>query len=217
MTELFRAEQVSCRRGGRLVFTGLDFTVAPGAALILHGPNGSGKSSLLRLLAGLASPESGAIYRGAQAIADDMDAHKADSRYLGHATALKPMLSLHDNLLLWARLYGAPAPGEAVMTALAALRLDGHGEFSARVLSSGQARRAALARLLLSPVRLWLLDEPTVGLDTRSRADLERIMADHLAAGGQLVVATHQDIGLSQAPILNLADFTPKFRDEELL
>lgn len=212
-----RGDRLTCQRGGRLVFEGLSFALAPGEALILQGPNGSGKSSLLRLVAGLASPVAGTLRRGEAPVADDMDGHKANLRYVGHAVALKPMLTLADNLLIWAELYGAAAPRAAVDAALGAVRLGPQADYAARVLSSGQQRRAALARLLVRPVPLWLLDEPTVGLDTAAREMLAGLMAAHLRGGGMIMAATHQDLGLERAARLDLGQFAPKFSDPLLM
>ncbi|MDA5192708.1 heme ABC exporter ATP-binding protein CcmA [Govanella unica] len=216
MTGRIEGDRLACERGGRRVFEGLSFALESGAALVLHGPNGSGKSSLLRLVAGLAEPAAGTLTRNGVALADDLDGHKADLRYVGHALALKPMLTLADNLTIWAELYGVSDPAGAVRRALATVRLEPQADLAARVLSSGQQRRAALARLFLAPVSLWLLDEPTVGLDTAARALLAGLMADHLRAGGMILTATHQDLGLPEAARLDLGQFAPQYWDEEL-
>lgn len=174
------AEDLACVRGGRPVFAGVSFTLAPGAALQVEGRNGAGKSSLLRLLAGLLAPAGGRLgnpYRIA---------------WLGADATLKPG-TLAAELGYWARLDGR---ADAVPAALAAFDLTGLAALPVEVLSSGQRRRAALARVHASGAPLWLLDEPAVGLDTASVALLAAACAAHRAGGGLVVAATHGDIGL---------------------
>ena len=186
-TALLRAEGVAAFRGERLVLERVSLSVAPGGALLLLGPNGSGKSTLLRVLAGLKRPDAGQVgYDGA-----------ASPAYLGHADAIKPGLTVTENLRF-------AANGRPVGPALAALGLLTLAELPARMLSAGQRRRLALARLPLNPSRLWLLDEPTLGLDTASLALLADLLAGHRAAGGAVVAATHQDIVLPSADTLRL-------------
>ncbi|WP_439534839.1 heme ABC exporter ATP-binding protein CcmA [Polymorphobacter sp.] len=173
-------DDLACLRGDRLLFEGLSFQVDPGAALHLEGPNGSGKSSLLRLLAGLLAPFSGTI-------------SAPPCAYLGHEVALKPRMRLIDELRHWAGLDDGLA---RLPAAMAAMNIDGLAEVPCRHLSSGQRRRAGLARALASGSPLWLLDEPTAGLDTASGALLTAAMAAHRAGGGLVVAAVHGDIGL---------------------
>ncbi|HWT31819.1 MAG TPA: heme ABC exporter ATP-binding protein CcmA [Propylenella sp.] len=192
-----QAINLACIRGGRLVFAGLSFRVAPASLLAVTGPNGSGKSSLLRVLAGLIRPEAGKLrFDGAEP--DDAVAH-----YVGHAEALKPALSLRETLRFWAALYrgrGSDIAGAAGRVGL------GHAlDLPVAVLSAGQRRRAALARLLLAPRPLWLLDEPTAALDRGGEALLGVLMEKHLAAGGLVIAATHQDLPLPAHAMLDLA------------
>lgn len=194
-----QAERLACWRGERLVFADLSFSLAPGEALLLTGANGSGKSSLLRVLAGLIPAAEGTLtWGGADTMADRV-AHGARLRYLGHMDAAKPALTARENLAFHARLHG----GE-VEHALAALGLSELGDLPARVLSSGQRRRLALARLALAPAPLWLLDEPTVGLDTASVARLAPLLAGHRARGGMIVAATHLPLPLDAPRELRL-------------
>ncbi len=196
---MLEAEGLACWRGERAVFAGLSFAVAPGGALLLTGPNGAGKSSLLRVLAGLIPPAEGRLlWAGADALADRAG-HAARLRYLGHGDALKPALTARENLGFYARLWG----GE-VAPALAALGLAELADLPARVLSSGQKRRLALARLALAPTDLWLLDEPTVGLDAASVARLGALLAAHRARGGMVLAATHLPLPLPDAGELRL-------------
>jgi heme exporter protein A len=196
---LLQARELACWRAERLVFAGLSFEVSPGEALLLTGANGAGKSSLLRLLAGLIPAAEGSLtWDGADCLAD-LPAHGARLRYLGHQDALKPALTARENLAFFARLWG----GE-VDRALAALDLLGLADLPARVLSSGQKRRLALARLALAPARLWLLDEPSVGLDAASVERLAPLFAAHRAAGGMVLAATHLPLPLPDARELRL-------------
>ncbi len=196
---LLEAQQLACWRAERLVFAGLSFTLAPGEALLLTGANGAGKSSLLRLLAGLVPAAEGRLlWQGADALAD-LPAHARRLRYLGHQDALKPSLSARANLGFFARLHGGDPDA-----ALGALDLLPLADLPARVLSSGQKRRLALARLALAPAPLWLLDEPTVGLDAASVARLGPLLAAHRARGGMVVAATHLPLPLDDARELRL-------------
>ena len=188
-------------RGERVVFAGLSFSLTAGEALLLTGANGAGKSTLLRLLAGLVPPAEGSLlWHGSDALADG-PAHAARLRYLAHADALKPGLTLEENLTFWARLWGGDTD-----SALEAVGLQGLGHLPARMLSAGQKRRAALARLALAPVPLWLLDEPSVGLDAASISLFGRLLAAHRAAGGMVVAATHVELPLAGAATLRLGD-----------
>jgi len=184
------ATDLACNRGGRRVFDGVSFILAPGEALQVEGPNGAGKSSLLRLLGGLLAPAAGTIdnpYRVAWA---------------GHDVALKPGVTLADELAHWARLDGAQP--EAVTAAMAAFALTPLADLPAGILSSGQRRRASLARAMASGAELWLLDEPGVGLDAASLGLLAAAIARHRAAGGLVVAVTHGEIGIDAPQTLRL-------------
>jgi heme exporter protein A len=204
---MLEGRDLACLRGERAVFAGLSFQLRAEGALLLVGANGAGKSTLLRLLAGLLRPAAGELlWDGEDALADRA-AHAARLRYLSHQDALKPALTARENLLFFARLWGGD-----VNAALAALDLLPLAELPARVLSSGQKRRLALARLALgmppagSPpaAPLWLLDEPTVGLDAASVERLGLLLARHRAAGGMVLAATHLPLPLPGAGELRL-------------
>ena len=183
-----------CERGGRVVFEDVGFTLAPGDALQVEGPNGAGKSSLLRLLAGLLTPAAGTI------------ANPFAAAFAGHEVALKPGSTLAGELGHWARLDGV-RPAEALGTiaaALAAFDLAPLAGLPCGILSSGQRRRASLARAMASGAPLWLLDEPGVGLDTASLALLAKAIAAHRMGGGIVVAATHADIGVEAPRVLRL-------------
>jgi heme exporter protein A len=184
-------------RGERLVFSGLSLTVADGGALLLTGPNGSGKSTLLRLLAGLVRAEAGRLRWCGQDALADLSEHAARVSYVGHLDAVKFGLTVTENLSVWAR----PA---AVAAALAAVGLTALADLPAKMLSAGQRRRLALARLALRPAPIWLLDEPTLGLDAASVARFGAMLAAHRAAGGAVVAATHLPLPLPDAGELAL-------------
>lgn len=204
----FAGSGLACRRGGRAVFDGLDFALPAGGALVLRGPNGSGKSTLLRCLAGLLRPAAGRILWNGADVAADRDGHCRRLRYLGHQEAVKPQLSVAENLRFGAALAGAgqidPEP------ALAALGIAGLADLPARFLSAGQRRRLALARLVAAPAPLWLLDEPLAGLDDAARAGFAALVAAHRRAGGMVVLSGHGEIELPDAATLDLASCAPR-------
>ncbi len=198
---------LACRRGGRTVFAGLDFELLPGGALLLTGPNGAGKSSLLRLIAGLLAPAAGRLEWAGAELAEDPDAQRARIAYLGHGNGLKAQLSARENLRFWRRYAGARGPEAAIEAAIARFDLAALADRPVGGLSSGQQRRVALARVLASGAALWLLDEPTTGLDRDNQARLVAAVAAHRAGGGLLVCATHDGLDLPGAARLDLAAF----------
>lgn len=194
---MLQAEGLATFRGERLIFAGLGFAVPAGGALLLTGPNGSGKSTLLRLIAGLGRIEAGwLLWNGTDALADP-SAHAARLHYLGHQDAVKSGLTVAENLRFWGR-------GEAVRRALEAVGLADLAELPARLLSAGQKRRLAIARLAVSNAPLWLLDEPTLGLDAASVARFAIMLAAHRGRGGLVVAATHLPLPLEDATELAL-------------
>lgn len=183
------AHDLACRRGDRLLFRGLALDLANGAALQVKGANGTGKSSLIRILAGLMAPFGGRVERnGAMALLDERP-------------ALDPALPLAKALAFWQRLDG-PAENHAAQLGLLPL-----AEVPVRYLSTGQKKRAALARMAGQGAPIWLLDEPLNGLDTRGVALVEDLVAQHCAAGGIALVASHQPIALPGGAAVDLADF----------
>jgi heme exporter protein A len=213
---IFAGRDLACRRGERIVFAGLDFSLASGSALVLTGPNGSGKSSLLRLMAGLLAPMTGALAWDDAPIDEDPDRHRARLHFVGHLDAIKPVLTAAENLAFWARLKAPGAVRSArIGEALAAFGLDHLADLPARLLSAGERRRLALARLLAAPAPLWLLDEPSVSLDAASLGRLERVLEEHRARRGVVVLSTHASIDLPGADRLDLGDFAPAAAWEE--
>ncbi|HYF08221.1 MAG TPA: heme ABC exporter ATP-binding protein CcmA [Acetobacteraceae bacterium] len=196
---MLEARDLACIRGERVVFAGLSFAVPAGGALLLTGANGAGKSTLLRVLAGLLPAAEGALLWNGEDVALDRTAHAARLRYLSHQDALKPALTVRENLGFAARVQGGD-----ITAALEGVGLAPLAEFPARVLSAGQRRRLALARLSLAPAALWLLDEPTTGLDAASVERLGALLARHRAPGGMVVAATHLPLPLPDAAELRL-------------
>jgi heme exporter protein A len=177
------ARDLTVARGGRRLVEGLSFALPPGGALLVTGPNGAGKSSLLRVLAGLARPAGGTIERPERVA------------LLAEQAALDPERTLGAALDFWGRVDG----GGDVTAALAAVGLGELADVPVRFLSTGQRRRAALARVVMAGAALWLLDEPATGLDVGAVTTLEALMAAHRAGGGMAVVATHQPLTLPGA------------------
>jgi heme exporter protein A len=191
MAPLVELEDVACRRGGRLLFARVSFALAAGDALILTGPNGVGKSSLLRLIAGLLDPFAGYVKRHASVALASED------------LALDREKPLASALQFWANMDGGD-----VAAALAAFGISHLAPVPVRMLSTGQRKRAVLARTLSSKAALWLLDEPGNGLDAEALPLLEAAIARHRAAGGVVIVATHQPLSLPGATSLALAAAT---------
>ena len=187
-----RVFDLCCARGGIMVLEGLTFGVATGHALVLRGPNGIGKTTLLRTLAGLQPAVSGSVSAPAESIG-----------YAGHADGLKAALTVEENLRFWAAVHGQGGVG----VALQALALEGLRDRPAAQLSAGQKRRLGLARLLVTGRPIWLLDEPTVSLDAAAVALFAAVVRRHMAAGGLALIASHVDLGLAEAAVLDLGPF----------
>ena len=188
-----RVTDLTVARGGVPVLEGVTFTLEPGAALILRGPNGSGKTTLLRTLAGLQPPLDGTIETPEDAIA-----------YAGHLDGIKATLTVTENLTFWARVFGQTD----IAPALTTFDLEDLADRPAQTLSAGQKRRLGLARLAVTGRPVWLLDEPTVSLDTASVARFAEALRAHLAQGGAVLAATHIDLGF-EAEILDVSQFKP--------
>ena len=199
MISSLTAEKLACARGDRILFEDLSFRVEAGQALAVEGNNGAGKTSLLRLIAGFLAPRTGrvVIHSEAGEAADDEERGKL-AGWLGHQDGLKPQLTVREQLAFFAGLYASKADQEA---ALAEVGLSRQADFPCRFLSAGQKRRLALARLLISARPLWLLDEPFAALDTEGQALMAKVMRRHCAAGGIVIAATHDPLGLDNASL----------------
>ncbi len=201
----FTGHDLTCIRGDRMVFSGVDFAVESGGALVLTGANGSGKSSLLRLMAGLGQAAEGRIAWDGVGIDDSDEDHGSRLAYLGHADAVKPHLTVAENIEFWVTLrLGGTAARDAVVAALKVLAIDHLADVPGRYLSAGQRRRVNLARVIAVGPRLWLLDEPTTALDRDTIARLEAAMADARAGGAMVVLSTHSNMALGDAKTLEL-------------
>lgn len=207
--DTFAGTALACMRGERPVFSGLDFMVQSGGALVLTGANGSGKSSLLRLMAGLLPPISGILAWNGVKTPEEPDIHRQRIAYLGHLSAAKPLLTPAEDVAFWVK-YRAPGLDRAeiaprVQESLAWAGLGALSDMPSRFLSAGQKQRLALARLSAHPTaRLWLLDEPTTGLDAAGIEALGARLAAHRARGGMVIAATHQALDLPQSETLDL-------------
>ncbi|WP_029558745.1 heme ABC exporter ATP-binding protein CcmA [Xanthobacter sp. 91] len=190
-------DNLSCRRGFKLLFEGLAVSAAAGRALVVVGPNGAGKSSLLRILAGLLAPTAGTVRLdgGGESVGEHL-------HYLGHEDAVKGALTVAANLAFWRTVLGGG--GLEVEEALEEVGLGGLGRLRAQVLSAGQKRRLAIARLLVAKRPVWVLDEPTTALDVKAQARFAAFGRAHLAAGGLLIAATHAPLDLGETDELRL-------------
>lgn len=209
----FSGRDIACVRGERLVFSGLAFRIVRGGALVLVGPNGSGKSSLLRIMAGLTPPDAGTLMWDGIGPAGRDDDHRRRVHYVGHADAVKPALSVSENVRFWARLL--PGDGsehsasveERTIRAIDALGIGHLAEVPGRFLSAGQRRRVSLARIVAVPAVLWLLDEPRTALDAEAVRRLDRLVAAHRDAGGMVILSLHAGEHPEGAAVLDLAVF----------
>lgn len=195
------AENLTCSRGMRPIFTELSFRVEAGQALLLLGPNGSGKTTLLRALADFLPSDAGTIVLGG---GEDERERAEYCHYIGHRDGLKMRLTVKENLQFYADYLGDPGAPANVETALDSFGLAALGPIPTGYLSAGQKRRLALARLLVAKRPVWLLDEPSVSLDTASLQILTDVIKTHLKTGGIVVVATHLPLGIDDAQALNL-------------
>jgi heme exporter protein A len=204
----FCGSRIACVRSERPIFRDLSFRVEPGGALVLVGPNGAGKSSLLRILAGLLPPEAGSLSWDGIDLLEDPAAHRRLVAFLGHGDAVKPALTVRENLTFWCRFRCAGADADQrVATALDRFGLTRLAALPARFLSAGQKRRLALGRLLLTDAPLWLLDEAKTALDREAAGRVDETIEQHRQLGGILVLSTHGDDRPEGATTLNLADF----------
>ena len=205
---MLAASNLSCIRGTQRLFNGINLKLDAGQWLYLQGENGAGKTSLLRILAGLALPEAGEVLWQKTPIGEQRNQYHQDLLYIGHHAGLKEDLTLTENLQALCRMDGLRVSDANIRDALTRMGLSKRQHLPARVLSAGQKRRGLLARTLLRPAKLWVLDEPFNALDVNAVADVQNLLKDHLAQGGLLVLTSHQTPDLGQdAPgfVLNLS------------
>ena len=193
---MFTVSHLSCSRGNKTLFADVSFELQPGQALHLEGDNGVGKTSLLRMVCGLAPADAGEVRWQGQPMQDVAKVFRSALFYLGHGLSLKEELSALENLLSDAAVAGRALTEAQAMQALARMGLRGREHLPLRVMSQGQKRRTALARLLASQAPLWVLDEPFVALDTRAVDGLRGLLADHVAQGGMVLFTSHQPVSL---------------------
>ncbi len=201
----FFGNNLTCIRGERVVFADLDFSVSPGDAITLIGRNGTGKTSLLRVMAGLTRVATGSLGWEDCAVADDPERHRRRLNYVGHLDCVKPVLTVRENLTSWARL--RDATDDRVTDGLVKFGLDRLADIPGRYLSAGQRRRLSLARLGLSPAPHWLLDEPTIALDSEAVTALNRAVAAHREGGGMVVIATNVALDIDDAVPIDMGNF----------
>ncbi|RED17479.1 heme ABC exporter ATP-binding protein CcmA [Parasphingopyxis lamellibrachiae] len=194
MATMLHLVALGCVRGDRALFSGLDLTLGPGGAALVTGPNGAGKTSLLRIIAGLLPAQSGTVEK------------QGMLAFAGEQAALSRNQTLEQALLYWARLDGQDAAD--VHAALDWMALRAIADIPVRMLSTGQTKRAALARVIAGKADIWLLDEPANGLDTESRAQLEAAISEHRSQGGIVIAATHQPLAMPDAVELPIGAVT---------
>ncbi len=203
----YQGKDLTCVRGDRRVFVGVDFKASSGEMLVLKGHNGSGKSSLLRVMAGLITPRHGTLILDDISCEQDPALHRKNIVYAGHLAGLKPTMTLRENLLHYTRIVRTTELQEnEIEQACEALTLSHLVDEQLRYFSQGQTHRAALLKLMMSRRAIWLMDEPTVGLDAGSRSALAGIMQKHLDRGGIIIAATHDPLSLDGKTLL-LDDF----------
>ncbi|MES1982872.1 MAG: cytochrome c biogenesis heme-transporting ATPase CcmA [Pseudomonadota bacterium] len=201
---MLEISNLACTRGDHLLFSGLSFSLSAGELLQVEGANGSGKTSLLRTLCGFAMPEAGRIAWRGQDIQELGQEYRAEMIYLGHLNGVKDELNALENLRISSGLSGCDVDDKQLGTALRRMGLRGRETLPVKVLSQGQRRRVALARLLVSDALLWILDEPLTALDISAVTLMQELIAQHLANGGMVIYTTHQPLEVPDVPVRRL-------------
>lgn len=201
---MLTATGLSCVRGERRLFAGLDLAVGPGEWLHVQGENGAGKTSLLRILSSLSPPAEGEIFWRGEPIRTLAEDYRRELLFLGHHGAVKEDLTPFENLMLAARLDGTALDETAALQALARFGLRGREDLAVRFLSAGQKRRVLLARLAVRQAALWILDEPFTALDVRAVEMLSGLIVEHVTGGGIAILTSHQTIPLPNGKVLKI-------------
>lgn len=194
---MLTVHDLACVRGDRLLFKSLDIALNAGGLLYVLGDNGSGKSSLLKLLCGLLTPETGSVHWCGQKISHEPDVYQSSLTYIGHRNGLKDDLSALENLSFSSGIAGKHVTASEVLAALQAIGIERWAHVAVSELSQGQKRRVALARLWLTASPLWILDEPFAALDAAAITTLATRLTEHLADGGMAVITSHQDVDIN--------------------
>lgn len=201
---MLQGRNLTCIRGDRRLFNGVNFTVEAGGLMQVNGPNGSGKTSLLRMLCGLSNPELGEITWDGEAIKLLGGEYYSELTYIGHLSGTKDDLTALENLRIASALSGVQITEKQASDALVHMGLEGREALPAKVLSQGQRRRVALARLLVCKTKLWILDEPLAALDVMAVKLIQGLLVQHLKQDGIVVMTTHQNIEISAASTVQL-------------
>jgi heme exporter protein A len=201
---MLEANDLECIRGDRRLFRDLSLRLTPGELMHIHGHNGSGKSTLLRTLCGLFTPTHGEVRWNGAPIHSLREEFSKDLLYLGHKAGIKDDLSAVENLRIASILDGYPLSEEQAWQALEQMGLRGFEDLPSKHLSQGQKRRVALARLLVSKARLWILDEPFSALDTAAVSALQAVIGSHVSTGGMVILTTHQEVALTRGEVKQL-------------
>jgi heme exporter protein A len=201
---MLEVANLECIRGDRRLFTGLSFELAAGELLHLHGHNGSGKTTLLRTICGLITPADGEVRWQGENVRKLRDDFARVLVYIGHKNAIKSDLTGTENLRIACQLDGMPVSVKQAWDALEKMGLRGHEDLPVRVLSQGQKKRVALARLLLNKSPLWILDEPFTALDKAAVAYLQTVIQEHVDEGGMAILTTHQEVALTRGQVKSL-------------
>lgn len=201
---VLEARGLSCVRGEKQLFSGLNLRLSAGACLHVRGENGVGKTSLLRLLTGLAKPDSGEVMWSNQNISKDSLSYHRDLLFLGHRDGLKEDLTAIENLQTYAVLDALPLTQEKALAALWRFGLRGREHLPVNCLSAGQKRRVLMARMLTREAPLWILDEPFNALDIKAVHELKNLISEHLLHGGLVVMTSHQEVNIPNMQVLDL-------------
>lgn len=204
LNPMLEITNLACSRGDRQLFTELNFSLAPGSLLYVEGRNGSGKTTLLRALCGLFLHDKGEIHWNNESVSTLAEDYTRQVLYLGHHNGIKDDLTGLENLRIATILDGDDVSEEKIWAALKKMGLAGFEDLPTRMLSQGQKRRVALARLLLSSAKLWILDEPFTALDVAAVDLLQSVIAAHIENGGMVILTTHQEVALTSGQIQRL-------------